>query len=71
MFVVPVRTGMETSAPTDKHVALPMTFTAIALLGAAGMVAFGITGDQVASGWSFAAAMVAGTLSVATYHAYS
>ena len=62
---------METAASTDKHVALPMMFAAIAFLGAIGMAAFGITGDQAASGWSFAAAMVAGTLSVATYHVYS
>ena len=62
---------METSAPTDKHIALPIMFAAIAFLGAVGMTVFGITGDQVASGWSFAAAMVFGALSVAAYHAYA
>ena len=62
---------METSTSTDEQIALPLAFGAVALLGAVGMVAFGITGDQVASGWSFAAAMVAGALSVAAYHAYT
>jgi len=62
---------MTTAASTDKEIALPLAFGVIALLGATGMTAFGLTGDQVASGWSFAVAMIAGVLSVAAYHAYS
>ena len=62
---------METRTSTDEQIALPLAFGAVALLGTVGMVVFGITGDQVASGWSFAAAMVAGALSVAAYHAYA
>jgi hypothetical protein len=62
---------MATTDSTDKGVGLPILFGVIAVLGAAGLAAFGITGDQVASGWSFAVAMAAGALSVAAYHAYA
>jgi hypothetical protein len=62
---------MTAAASTDKRVAFPLAFATVALLGAIGMTVFGITGDQVASGWSFAVAMVAGALSVAAYHAYN
>ncbi|WP_254838223.1 DUF7525 family protein [Natronomonas marina] len=62
---------MTTTASTDKRVAFPLALGAVALLGAVGMTVFGITGDQVASGWSFAVAMVAGSLAVAAYHVYS
>jgi hypothetical protein len=61
---------METAAVTDKGVALPMLFGAIAVLAAVGLTAFGFTGNQVASGWAFAIAMLAGSLSVAAYHVY-
>lgn len=62
---------METAAPTDKSVALPIVFLAVAVLAAAGMAAFGISGDQLAAAGSFATAMVAGTLAVAAYHVYA
>ena len=58
------------TASSDKRIAVPLTFGLVALFGAVGMTVFGITGDQVASGWSFAVAMVAAGLSVAAYHAY-
>ena len=58
------------TASSDKRIAVPLIFGLVALFGAVGMAVFGITGDQVASGWSFAVAMVAGGLSVAAYHAY-
>lgn len=61
---------MTSAASTDKRVAFPMAFGAIALLGAVGMTVFGMTGEQAASGWSFAVAMVAGSLAVAAYHVY-
>ncbi|MFQ3317967.1 MAG: hypothetical protein ACI8UR_001415 [Natronomonas sp.] len=62
---------METAASTDMRVGFPLVFGVIAVLGAIAMTVFGITGDQLASGLAFAAAMVAGSLSVAAYHVYS
>lgn len=61
---------METADPTDKGVGFPVLFAVIAALGAVGLAAFGFTGNQVASGWSFVVAMIAGALSVAAYHLY-
>lgn len=61
---------MPSAATTDTRVAMPLAFGALAVLGAVGMTVFGMTGDQVASGWSFAVAMAAGTLAVAAYHVY-
>lgn len=62
---------MTTAASTDRHVGIPLAFGSIAVLAAVGMAVFGMTGDQVASGWAFAVAMVAGTLAVVAYHVYS
>lgn len=62
---------METADSTDTSVGLPVLFGIIAVLGAAGLAAFGFTGDQVAAGASFAVAMIAGTLWIAAYHLYS
>lgn len=62
---------METADSTDKGVGVPVLLTVIAVLGAAGLAAFGFTGNQVAAGWSFAIAMIAGALAVAAYHRYS
>lgn len=61
---------METADSTDKGIGLPVLFGVLAVLGAVGLAVFGITGDQVASGLSFAVAMLAGALSVAAYHRY-
>lgn len=61
---------METVTKSDKGVALPLVFGAIAVLAAVGLTVFGVTGDQVAAGYSFALAMLAGSLSVAAYHVY-
>ncbi|MDR9381002.1 MAG: hypothetical protein RI560_04925 [Natronomonas sp.] len=61
---------METADSTDSGVGFPVLFAIIAVLGAAGMAAFGFTGAQTASGISFAVAMLAGSLSVAAYHIY-
>jgi hypothetical protein len=61
---------METAAMTDKGVALPLVFGTIAVMAAVGMAAFGFTGDQVAAGYSFAMAMLAGSLAVAATHVY-
>lgn len=61
---------MTTAASTDKGVGIPLALAAVAVLGAVGMTVFGLSGDQVASGWAFAIAMLAGTLSVAAYHVY-
>lgn len=62
---------METADSTDTSVGLPVLFGIIAVLGAAGLAAFGFTGDQVAAGLSFAVAMIFGTLWIAAYHLYS
>jgi Trk-type K+ transport system membrane component len=62
---------METADSTDKSVGLPVLFAVVAVLGAVGLTAFGYTGNQTASGWSFVVAMVAGSLSVASYHLHA
>lgn len=62
---------METADSTDKGIGFPVLFGVITVLGAIGLAAFGVTGDQVAAAWSFAVAMIAGGLSVAAYHMYS
>lgn len=62
---------METADSTDKGVGFPVLFAVVAVLGAVGLAAFGLTGDRVASGWSFAVAMLAASLSVASYHLYA
>lgn len=61
---------METAASTDMRVGLPLVFGVLAVIAAVGMAAFGIAGDQLASGLSFAAAMTAATLAVVAYHVY-
>jgi hypothetical protein len=62
---------MEAVDSTDKGVGLPVLFVVVAVLGAVGLAAFGLTGDQTASGWSFAVAMAAGSLAVASYHLHA
>lgn len=62
---------METASSTDKGVGFPLVLGAVAVLGAVGLAVFGFTGDQSAAGWSFAVAMIAGSLSIAAYHVYS
>jgi hypothetical protein len=61
---------MTNSATTDTGVGIPLALGTIATLGAVGMAVFGLSGDQVASGWSFAVAVAAGTLAVAAAHVY-
>jgi hypothetical protein len=61
---------MTNSATTDTGVGIPLALGTIAVLGAVGMAVFGLSGDQVASGWSFAVAVAAGTLAVAAAHVY-
>jgi ABC-type uncharacterized transport system permease subunit len=61
---------MTSSATTDNGVGVPLALGTIAVLGAGGMAAFGLSGDQAASGWSFAVALAAGTLAVAAVHVY-
>ena len=65
-----VRAHMTTSATTDERVGVPVALGAVAVFAAVGMAVFGLSGDQVAAGSSFAVAMVAGTLAVAAAHAY-
>jgi hypothetical protein len=62
---------METATSTDKGVGFSALFIVIAVLGAAGLAVFGFTGDQTAAAWAFAAAMIGGSLSVASYHLYA
>jgi hypothetical protein len=61
---------METADSTDKGVGFPALFVVIAVLGAAGLAAFGITGDQISAAGAFAVAVIAGSLAVASYHIY-
>jgi hypothetical protein len=62
---------MATASTTDKGVGFPLVLGVLAMLGAAGMTVFGFTGDQVAAGLSFGAAMLAGSLAIAAYHVYN
>ena len=48
-----------------------MLFSIVAVLGAVGLTVFGFTGDQLAAGGAFGAAVVAGSLAIAAYHAYA
>jgi len=61
---------METASVSDKGVGFSLLFGAVGLLGAVGLAVFGFTGDQSASAWSFAAAMLGGSLAIAAYHVY-
>ena len=61
---------MTTSVTTDEAVGVPLALGTIAVLGAVGMAVFGLSGDQAASGWSFAVALAAGTMAVAAVHVY-
>ena len=61
---------MTSSVTTDEAVGIPLALGTIAVLGAVGMAVFGLSGDQVAAGWSFAVGMTAGTLAVAASHVY-
>jgi hypothetical protein len=58
----------ETAGGSDMDIGLGLAFAVIAVFGAFGMlVAYS---DQVVAGWSFALAMIAGTLSIAAIHLY-
>ena len=58
----------ETATGSDMDIGLGLAFAVVAVVGAIGMlVAYN---DQVVAAWSFALAMVAGTLSVAAIHLY-
>jgi len=58
----------ETATGSDMGIGLGLAFVVVAVVAALGMlVAYS---DQVVAGWSFALAMVAGTLSVAAIHLY-
>lgn len=61
---------METASASDKGVGFSLLFGAIGLLGAIGLAVFGFTGDQTASGLSFAVAMLGGAFAIAAYHLY-
>lgn len=61
---------METASSSDLAVGFPLVFGVLAVLASLGLAVFGFSGDQLAAAWSFAGAMVAGTLAVAAYHVY-
>jgi hypothetical protein len=62
---------METATATsDRGFGLTVLFSIIALLGAVGMFAAGLTGDQLVAGVGFAVAVVAGCLAVSATHLY-
>ncbi len=62
---------METASASDRAVGLGLLFGAVAVIGSLGMAAYGMAGDQMAAGGSFAVAMIAGSLAVAAYHVYA
>lgn len=62
---------MESASTTDKGVGFGLLFGAVAMLAAVALAGFGLSGDQVAAGGSFAVAMLAGALAVAAYHVYA
>lgn len=59
------------TASSDMSVGLSVLFGAVGLLGALGMYLFATGGDQVATGVSFAVAMLAAGVLVAVIHAYA
>jgi fructose-specific phosphotransferase system IIC component len=58
----------ETVAASDMGIGLAMFFGVLALVGAAGM--YVMAAQQVLAAWSFAGAIIAGTLAVAAVHLY-
>ncbi|PSP57742.1 hypothetical protein BRC72_07265 [Halobacteriales archaeon QH_7_66_36] len=60
---------METQG-SDRRIGLSMLFGVLGLLGAGVMLAASLTEQQVASGWGFAVAMLAGTLLIVALQVY-
>jgi len=58
----------ETVARSDMGIGLAMFFVVVAIVGAAGM--FVAASDQIIAAWSFAGAMIAGSLAVVAVHLY-
>jgi len=58
----------ETVARTDMGIGLAMFLVVIAIVGAAGM--YVAASDQVVAGWSFAGAIIAGSLAIVAIHLY-
>jgi hypothetical protein len=58
----------ETVARSDMGIGLALFFGVLAVVGAGGM--FVAADQQIVAGWSFALAMVGGTLAIAAVHLY-
>jgi hypothetical protein len=58
----------ETAGPSDMGIGLAMLFGVLAVVAAAAMAV--TVENQVVSAWSFAGAVVAGSLAVAALHIY-
>lgn len=62
---------METaSATSDMGIGLTVLFSIVALLGAVGAFAAGLTGDQLVAAVGFAVAVLAGCLAVSAAHIF-
>ena len=60
---------METQG-SDRRIGLSMLFGVLGLLGAGVMLAASLAKQQIASGWGFAVAMLAGTLLIVALQVY-
>jgi len=58
------------TASGDMEVGLGLALGLLGFVGALAMLAAGFTGQQLASGWGFALAMVAAALAIVVVHAY-
>lgn len=61
---------VESAPATDMEMGLAMLFGLLGLGGAFVMYTAATGGDQVLSGWGFAAAMLAGSVLIAALHLY-
>jgi len=62
---------VETGTHSDMQVGAAAMLTVLALLAAVGMYLAAGFHEQVASGWAFAVAMLAGSLLVVALHVYA
>ena len=61
---------MEASQGSDRRIGFSMLFGVLGLLGAGVMLAASLNEQQVASGWGFVVAMLAGTLLIVALQVY-
>ena len=58
------------TATGDMEIGLGLALGLLGLVGALAMLVTGFTGQQLASGWGFALAMVAGALAIVVIHVF-